>query len=208
MTDPQTPPAPAAHAPELDSVKRTKQLLRQASLVRRGSLSDEHRAESDRARSRRLWQLLTPTGRVAMYLSRPPEPDTLALAKVLTEAGRPVLAPLLTGRAADPTWALLSAMAQLRTGPLGIPEPNGAPLAADALTHADTIVVSGLAGTADGARLGVGGGWFDRALSHARPDADIVLLLHDAEVCTDLPLERHDRRVRHIVTENRTITCW
>lgn len=201
-------PTPASGEPELASVRLSKQLLRQASRSRRRATSDEARAEANRSRSRLVWNFLSPTARVAMYLSRTPEPDTLGLARALVERQRPVLVPILAGGADAPAWGLLRSMDEVSPGPRGIPAISGAPLAEDALSHADVILVSGLAGTLDGGRLGEGGGWFDRALVHAGADAEVILMLNEAEICAELPLERHDRRVRHIATEERLITCW
>ncbi|MGJ6980776.1 5-formyltetrahydrofolate cyclo-ligase [Aestuariimicrobium soli] len=203
-----TTPDPPSTDPDLQSVRLSKQLLRQASRSRRATVSDEARAAADRARSRLVWNALAPGDRVASYLSKAPEPDTLALTRVLVEAGRPVLVPVLRGGGGEPDWTLLRSMDDLRPGPLGIPQPATTGLGADALGHADVILVSGLAGTLDGGRLGVGGGWFDRALVHARPDARVVLMLNESELCAELPLERHDRRVRTIATEERLISCW
>lgn len=209
-----TTPDPPSTDPEVQSVRLSKQLLRQASRARRRAMSDETRDRANRGRSRLVWDRLSPTDRVAMYLSKAPEPDTLALAKVLVDAGRPVLVPSLTGRGGEPAWSLLRSMVDLRPGLRDIPEVaddehlGGGALGAEALEHADVILVSGLAGTIDGGRLGEGGGWFDRALVHSRADARVVLMLHEAEICPELPLERHDRRVRSVVTEQRWIDCW
>ena len=201
-------PTPASGEPELASVRLSKQLLRQAARSRRRATSDEARAEANRSRSRLVWNFLSPTARVALYLSREPEPDTMALAKALVERQRPVLVPVLSSGPDAPAWGLLRSMDEVSPGPRGIPAISGAPLAEDALSHADVILVSGLAGTLDGGRLGEGGGWFDRALVHARADAEVILMLNEAEICAELPLERHDRRVRHIATQERLITCW
>jgi 5-formyltetrahydrofolate cyclo-ligase len=62
-----------------------------------------------------------------------------------------------------------------------------------------------LAATPSGDRLGTGGGWYDRALRYAAPDALIGVLLRDREVLDVLPVEPFDRAVDLIVTESRTI---
>jgi 5-formyltetrahydrofolate cyclo-ligase len=51
-----------------------------------------------------------------------------------------------------------------------------------------------------GVRLGRGGGYYDRALLHARPDAVLVALVFDDEFVDELPAEPHDRRVTAVVT--------
>ncbi len=62
-----------------------------------------------------------------------------------------------------------------------------------------------MAVTLDGRRLGVGGGWFDRALAFARPDALLVALVTDDDVVDALPTEPHDRTIDVIVTPTRTL---
>ena len=62
----------------------------------------------------------------------------------------------------------------------------------------------GLAVDRSGRRLGQGGGSYDRALVHVRPDVDIVTLLWDDELLdTDVPAEPHDRRVTAVLTPGR-----
>ena len=51
-----------------------------------------------------------------------------------------------------------------------------------------------------GVRLGPGGGYYDRALAHARPDAVLVAVLFDGELLDEVPAEAHDHRVTAVVT--------
>ena len=57
-----------------------------------------------------------------------------------------------------------------------------------------------MAAARTGIRLGRGGGYYDRALQHARRDARVVVLLYDEEFVDELPAEPHDRRVTVVVT--------
>jgi 5-formyltetrahydrofolate cyclo-ligase len=69
-------------------------------------------------------------------------------------------------------------------------------LGAEALANADVILVPALAVDTRGYRVGLGGGWYDRALKHARPDAVTVGLVYPDEVydatTRPLPNEPHD----------------
>ena len=63
---------------------------------------------------------------------------------------------------------------------------------------ADVVLAPALAVDRTGARLGRGGGSYDRALARVRPDALVVALLHDGELLPPgqtVPTEPHDRRV-------------
>jgi 5-formyltetrahydrofolate cyclo-ligase len=140
---------------------------------------------------------------VAAYAARPDEPQTAHLIDALLAAEVPVLLPVL---GSEPDWGWYTGAEHLVPGPRGIPQP-GAALGAGALSQADFIWLPGLAGTPDGRRLGTGGGWYDRALAHAGPDAVKGLLLFDDEVLDDLPTDPWDRPVDLLVTERRRIDC-
>ena len=170
------------------------------------------RAEADAARNELLLQELAkkPGARVALYLSIPPEPDTHALAEVL-RAQAPVLVPILTkGPFKDGFrevgWAWWQ-QEELIFGAWDIPEPVAERLPPEVLGEVDVILVSGLAGTKSGDRLGVGGGWYDRALPYAKPTAERWMLLNDDEIYPELPLEPHDMQVHRIFTPTQQIIC-
>lgn len=65
----------------------------------------------------------------------------------------------------------------------------------------DLVLVPGVAFTADGWRLGQGGGWYDRFLPMLRPDAVTVGVAFAAQVVDALPVEPHDVRVDLVVTD-------
>lgn len=143
-------------------------------------------------------------GVVAAYASTADEPGTLDLIEQLRLAGVPVLLPVLHR---EPDWAWYTGPDGLSPGPLGIQQPAGRPLGADALALADWIWLPGLAGDPNGRRLGTGGGWYDRALAWANPSARFGLLLFDDEVIADVPTEGWDRSVQLLVTELRRLDC-
>jgi 5-formyltetrahydrofolate cyclo-ligase len=89
---------------------------------------------------------------------------------------------------------------RLAPGRFGLLEPLGPRLGPTALGTADVVVVPALAVSRDGARLGRGGGYYDRALQHARPGAVLVALLFDDELLDEVPAEDHDHRVTAVVT--------
>jgi len=91
----------------------------------------------------------------------------------------------------------------------GGPEPGGERLGQGALARADLVLVPALAVDTTGARLGQGGGCYDRALAWARAGAPVLALLHDDEVLDarsdPVPTEPHDRSVDGILTPTRWI---
>jgi 5-formyltetrahydrofolate cyclo-ligase len=66
----------------------------------------------------------------------------------------------------------------------------------------DLVLVPGSAFTANGDRLGRGGGFYDRLLSSPGFRAFKVGVCFDRQVLDSLPLEAHDQRVHRVVTES------
>lgn len=141
---------------------------------------------------------------VAAYLARTEEPQTAELIEALWLSGVRVLLPVLT---TAPDWAWYEGPQQLSLGALGIQQPTGARLGAQALSTADWIWLPGLAGTSQGQRLGTGGGWYDRALAWSRPGTGRGLLLFDDEVLERVPTDPWDEPVDLLITEQRRIDC-
>lgn len=141
---------------------------------------------------------------VAAYVSRPSEPDTVPLIERLARRGTRVLLPVL-GAGLQRDWAWYTSTEELEVrAPGRPPEPAGPTLGAEALAEAEAIVVPALAVDTSGARLGQGGGWYDRVLAHARPDAAVVAMvfleeLYDAQA-RPLPQQEHDQRVGFVAT--------
>ena len=141
---------------------------------------------------------------VSVYAARATEPGTGALLEELAARGVRVLMPVL-GSGLQRDWAEYTGADDLRErAPGRPPEPGGPTLGAQALAEADVVIAPALAVDTSGARLGQGGGWYDRALEHIRPGVPVVALvypeeLYDAQV-RPLPSERHDRRVDAVAT--------
>lgn len=65
----------------------------------------------------------------------------------------------------------------------------------------DVVVVPGVAFTADGCRLGQGGGHYDRFLTRLRPDCLTIGVCFAEQLVADLPTEPHDVRVDAVITD-------
>lgn len=190
-----------------DAMREAKQTLRAASRTRRAARSTTQRNHADALRAQHILDFLgtsdsleTPSDiTVASYLSIEPEPDTTEIIAALHAKGVRVLLPVLRR---VPDWAPYAGPDALRPAWRGIPEPTTDPLGADALLDADAVLVSALAVTPRGDRLGVGGGWYDRALAHCGPATVTVALVSDDEILDSLPCEPWDRRVDVLATES------
>jgi 5-formyltetrahydrofolate cyclo-ligase len=131
------------------------------------------------ARSARIWEAIVPLldgrSRVMVFESLPTEPDTTRWIEWCHAHGAAVFTPEVDG-------------ADLRVMP-GDVDP----------ATLDVVVVPGLAFTADGHRLGQGGGHFDRFLPRLRPDCLTIGVGYAEQLVDSLPSERHDVLVSHVV---------
>lgn len=95
-------------------------------------------------------------------------------------------------------------MDDLQRGQMNVwePKPQCALITIAAL---DLILVPGLAFTRDGARLGRGGGYYDRLLAHPTCRAKRIAVAYDLQLVDHIPLELHDQRVHQIITESGLI---
>jgi 5-formyltetrahydrofolate cyclo-ligase len=124
-------------------------------------------------------------GTVAAYVPFGTEPGG-DLPGALVAAGKRVLVPvLLPDNDLDWTWW-----------------PAGAPLGVDAVLGVDLLLVPGLAVSADGVRLGRGGGSYDRVLARVAGRVAAAVVLYEGEVLAAgaVPAEPHDQRVHAVIT--------
>ena len=146
---------------------------------------------------------------VAAYANRPSEPATGPLLTRLTGAGVRVLLPALgPGLGRDWAWFTTADALQSRS-PGRPPEPDGPRLPGDAVAEADVVIVPALAVDTSGARLGQGGGWYDRVLADVPADVPVIAMVFAHEVydaaVRPLPREPHDRTVDAVCTPAEVI---
>lgn len=172
--------------------------LRARLLARRSGRPAPERAAAAAAIAAVLVRGLAGAGVVAAFVPDPTEPGHGRLPAAYAEVGARLLLPVIPARGRELGWA--EDTGRFAPGRFGLLEPDGPRLDATALAAADVVVVPALAVDRAGIRLGRGGGYYDRALPHARPDAVLVALVFDDEVVDELPAEAHDRPVDAVVT--------
>lgn len=142
----------------------------------------------------------TPVRRVAAYEAMATEPPTHLLVMALLAAGVEVIVPVLRPDL-DLDWCLAESEIEpaepMRTA-LADTQEN---LGLDAIATCTMVVVPALAVDRSGARLGQGGGSYDRALVRASA-AVVVALVWDNELIESgrLPADPHDVRLHAAVT--------
>ena len=188
MTTPAQPPVPV-----------TKGALRDQLLAARRERSPADSVVAAEAIAHHVlaWDAVRRSATVAAYVSVGREPGTGLLLDALRAAGKRVLLPVLRADN-DLDWCLFDG--DLAPASRGLLEPAGPRLGVEAIAEAQVVLVPGLAASADGDRLGRGGGSYDRALARVGAGVPIGVLLHEDETGLDVPTEVHDRRVTHVVT--------
>jgi 5-formyltetrahydrofolate cyclo-ligase len=181
--------------PDSLEVVTQKATLRTSLQAGRAARPARQRVEAAVALADALAGALSGTAVVAGHVPTGEEPGHGRLLGALP--GR-VLLPVVPARGRELSWAQYAG--RLTPGRFGLQEPPGPRLPATALAEADVVVVPALAVAVDGTRLGRGGGYYDRALAHARPGAVLVAVVFDEELLPALPTGPHDRRVTAVVT--------
>ncbi|MFA6279400.1 MAG: 5-formyltetrahydrofolate cyclo-ligase [Bdellovibrionales bacterium] len=144
--------------------------------------------------------VLPPKALVAAYSPCGSEIDPQPLLQALEEKGYAVCLPCLPKSGDALVFRAYALGDPLQRGAQNIPEP----LPSAALVDPDIFLVPLLGFNRAGHRLGQGGGFYDRALCHARTLRKITALglAYSAQEELSLPLEPHDECLDAIVTES------
>ncbi|EYT57019.1 hypothetical protein H483_0116290 [Dietzia sp. UCD-THP] len=176
-----------------------KSAVRRAVRARRAAVPTSVRTERDRAIRDHLASVVTEGMVVCAFVPDDDEAGGADLPEALALAGAQVLLPI--SPAAGPLgWAAYAGSADLRPGRFGIPVPSAPPWPPERIADADLVLVPSVAVDHSGARLGRGGGYYDRTLALARPHTRLLAVLDREDVLEHLPVEPHDRPVTGVVT--------
>lgn len=181
----------------MDDVEDRKAALRRTARDARRALDDDARRIASATIVARLLALreLARAGTVALYAATDEEPDLAGLVGALAARGVRTLWPRVVG--ADLELAEAS-VERLLPGFRGIAEPVGP--AVDP-RRVDAVLVPGLAFDPHGARLGRGGGHYDRLLAAVDDSALRVGVAFACQVVPSVPRGPHDLPVDVVVTE-------
>jgi 5-formyltetrahydrofolate cyclo-ligase len=176
-------------------------VFREAVLAARAALSEADRSAADAALAAAARRLVRGAARVAGYAPLADEPGGSGLPDELAAAlpsGGLLLPALRPDRDLD--WvAYAGALATGGTLRV-VREPPGARLGVAAIATAEIVFVPALAVDRTGARLGRGGGSYDRALRRVRPGVPVIALLYAGEIVPAVPTEPHDHPVTAALT--------
>lgn len=126
------------------------------------------------------------------------EPDTMPILQGALSAGKQLLVPRIAGLG-QMQLVPLQSLEQLQPGAFGILEPGQALPAVPAGSGVQLAVLPCLAATRSGARLGHGGGYYDRFL--ANYSGQRLILCPEALLAQSLPTGPLDEPAQAVLTE-------
>lgn len=179
-----------------------KRALRSELIAARARLTQEERALHSAAIAEQVaaLPLLAAARTIALYAPLGTEVDALEIARRLGRIR------LVYPRALTNSRRLIFARCEpgeLVRGPLGAREPPPRAPEVDA-ADVDCVVIPGIGFSADGGRLGRGGGYYDTTLADM-PRAGRVGVAFELQVVPALPREPHDATLDVLVTEARVL---
>lgn len=176
----------------------TKSALRQHISERVAQISPNARAEASVLLRTDVIAALTVAQPIAAYMALPDEISCEKICEIWWQAGRPVWLPRV--REASLTWHPITHRDQLIPGFRDILEPDETACPAMPLPPRCQVLVPGRAFTADGQRLGRGGGYYDRALSAVRAQAATCIgVAYRCQLVESLPVEAHDVAMDRVI---------
>ena len=187
---------------DISETKNIKAVLRKEMKERLKGLPEGRKRELDEALCRQLLSLpeFSAPRTVYAYASLSWEPDTWEILRALLSRGFRLALPKVEGR--EMRFYFVPDLKELSQSSMKIWEPK-----ADAVPADDSealVLVPGMAFSRDGARLGKGGGFYDRFLA-AEPDHKTIALAYGFQLMEQIPTGVYDRPVDQIVTENERI---
>jgi len=160
-----------------------------------------------KALSQRIYQRIacrpeyTEAVKVAFYYPWKGEVELLDLAIQALKEGKGVFFPRVVGETL--AFCPVKTLKELSPGYRGIPEPTSSPVSPREI---GLFLVPGVAFDWEGYRLGMGGGFYDRALGTLKQYQVSLGVAYNFQLVGSLPRNWWDRKVDVIVTESTIIT--
>lgn len=185
----------------MENKARLRSMLRQARVAYEAALPEATRALLFMRPPAPLVELVPEGAVVSIYHPTKGEAPALAYARWFSERGHRIALPWFAARGAEMAfkeWRNPWDDEELVPDPYGALQP-----AVDAADLVPQVAICPLVGfTADGRRLGQGGGYYDRFLART-PGVVAIGIAWDCQRVEDLPTEPYDMPLKAVVTQTR-----
>lgn len=142
--------------------------------------------------------------RIALYLANDGEIDTSTLAALCRDQGKQLFLPVIKENS-ELEFAAWDTNSTLQVNRFGIPEPGGEAERCSALAL-DIVILPLVAWDLQGGRLGMGGGFYDRALAGVTGPL-LVGLAHAIQQVDSMPRDPWDISMDFVVTDTALHCC-
>lgn len=187
-----------------NELEKAKKELRRCMRERRQEEAD--RAEKSRIIAKKLEEAGLLGGRVLLYASMGSEVETAPVMELTWEKGGRVYLPKIDAKTHQMEFYRVEKETVLYPHRFGMMEPSGEEEKADPSAKEGVVLLPGLAFDAKGARLGYGGGFYDRYLKLV-PALLRIALAFDSQLVKEVPCGAEDERADIIVTPEKWIQC-
>ncbi len=185
-----------------------RQRLRIGILAQRDRLTREQRHWKSKEIAERFWQLkeAAAAGCIFVYVNFRSEVETLDLIRQCLAREKTVAVPYtdVKSKALQP-FKISNPEKDLKPGYCAIPEPDPQRTARIPAEKIDIAVIPGSVFDTAGGRLGYGGGYYDRFLVGAAPQALRIGFAFELQIVSRVPLEPHDQPLDVLITEERIL---
>ncbi|MFM2397494.1 MAG: hypothetical protein RLZZ144_744 [Pseudomonadota bacterium] len=193
------------------NIQARKQALRQSIIGARNAMSVTERAQASQQIAAKIAQLTAYRDAkcVLAYLNFGAEFSAELFAQQVLQDGKTLYLPKVNSATKElELYRITDLSQQIAPGLWNIPEPLiDRCEELKSFAEVDFVLLPGVAFTESGARLGYGGGFYDKLLARFTHQPTLVAAGFSCQVVPDIPLERTDRAVDWLITEHKTICC-
>jgi 5-formyltetrahydrofolate cyclo-ligase len=193
-----------AQPPAVAPLRQHKEALRKEILSRRGGLDHAEHSRLSHAITARLLNLSEAVRArcVLAYLSFGSEFDTIPFVSALLSRGCALVLPRMDlARHSLTLYRVNDPDAETLSGVWGIREPDPQRCAVADVADIDAVLVPGVAFTANGWRLGYGGGFYDTLIRGWHHHPPLIGPAFQLQIVEELPLGPNDQPIDVVITE-------
>jgi len=182
----------------LNTIQNQKKNLRRKLLKKRNSLNQEEIEKKSKKIVKKILQLpqIKSKQNFFCYVPYKNEVKTHDLIKFLLTQNKTVAVPKIISKQ-EMLPIIIKDFSQLKPNKFGILEPQAdQPI----IEKIEINIMPAVAITKNGARLGMGGGYYDRFIEKYQPETNVALVF-EKQIHTHIPTNQWDKKVQLVVTE-------